>query len=145
MIYLSTLEPKTITLQSNKNQTTTSDVADLITNFYTFKIVSCDSFDEVVFSPYNFSGSPYYDSFTVSVGATISLTGSSVMIDVEPGQYNYDVYKMPNEYNLNIASASYVVGSGILQIVSADSIYSSPQPVTFTQSDADTIRVFNEL
>jgi hypothetical protein len=52
---------------------------------------------------------------------------------------------MPTEYNLNIASASYVVSKGIFQVIGTGSIYTSPQPVSFTQSDADTLRVFNEL
>jgi len=116
MIYLSTTAPQKVILQSNKNFTTTSTSEDLLTKYYTFKITSCDTFKEYVFSPQNFSQSPYYDAFTVSVGNTVSMTGSAVMINAETGQYDFSVYKMPNEYNLNIASASYMTEQGILQI-----------------------------
>lgn len=150
MIYLSTTAPQKVILQSNKNFTTTSTSEDLLTKYYTFKITSCDTFKEYVFSPQNFSQSPYYDAFTVSVGNTVSMTGSAVMINAETGQYNFSIYKMPNEYNLNIASASYMTEQGILQITATGINafnWSSPNyPAdVFTQSDADTIKAFTEL
>jgi hypothetical protein len=78
------------------------------------------------------------------------MTGSAVMISAETGQYNFSVYKMPNEYNLNIASASYMTEQGILQITATGINafnWSSPNyPAdVFTQSDADTIKAFTEL
>lgn len=144
MIYLSTTEPTKVILQSNK-QPLPYLQGDIETNYYTFKIISCDSFDEYIFSPTNFGQSPYYDSFTVSIGTQSSATGS-VVIDAEAGQYNFYVYKMPDEYNLNIASASYLTEAGILQIIGSFS-FSNPivVPNAFTQSDADTIKVFTEL
>ena len=144
MIYLSTTTPTKVTLLSNKDRTAGSSYADLTTNYYTFKIVSCDTLDEYVFSPTNFSLSPYYDTFTISVGTPNSMTGS-VMLDINSGQYNFTVYKMPDEYNLNIGSASYITEHGILQIIGTNSIYVSPQPITFTASDTDTIKAFTEL
>lgn len=145
MIYLSTTEPKKVVLQSNKNFTTTSTPEDLLTNYYTFRITSSDSFNQYVFSPKNISQSPYYDAFTISVGTYSSMTGS-VVLDVDSGQYNFEVYKMPTEYNLNIASASYMTEAGILQIVGSFS-FSNPivVPNAFTASDSSTIRVFTEL
>jgi hypothetical protein len=145
MIYLSTTTPKKVIVQSNKDQAPDNTLEDLTTDYYTFKLINCASFKEYIFSPKNFSQSPYYDAFTISVGSTTSATGSSVMMNFEVGQYNYELYKMPTEYNLNIASASYIVSSGIVQIISPDTIFASPQPITFTQSDDATIRVFNEL
>lgn len=150
MIYLSTTAPQKVILQSNKNFTTTSTSQDLLTKYYTFKITSCDTFKEYVFSPQNFSQSPYYDAFTVSVGNTVSMTGSAVMINAETGQYNFSIYKMPNEYNLNIASASYMTEQGILQItatgINAFNWDAPNYPAdVFTQSDADTIKAFTEL
>lgn len=146
MIYLSTTTPSKVILQSNKDQTTTSSAQDLLTNYYTFQITSCDSFEQYIFSPYNFSQSPYYDAFTVSVGNTVSATGSAVMIDAEAGQYNFSVYKMPTEYNLNIASASYLTEQGILQITGPGfNLEGGNGGIAFTQSDADTIKVFTEL
>lgn len=147
MIYLSTTAPKKVVLQSNKDMTPNNSAQDLATNYYTFKIKSTDSFDEYVFSPENFSNSPYYDAFTISVGTTsVSMTGS-VVIDAASGQYNFEIYKMPTIYNLNIASASYMTEAGILQIVGEGFSFSDPivVPDAFTASDADTIRVFTEL
>jgi len=145
MLYLSTTTPKKVILQSNK-QTLPLIQGDILTNYYTFKIVSCDSFKEYIFSPYNFTDSPYYDAFTVSVGLTLSATGSSVMVNAEAGQYNFSVYKMPTEYNLNTASASYLTEEGILQITGPDFDWEGGNVgISYTQSDADTIKVFTEL
>jgi hypothetical protein len=73
------------------------------------------------------------------------MTGS-VVLNVDAGQYNFEVYKMPTEFNLNIGSASYMTEAGILQIVGSFS-FANPQatPNAFTASDSSTIRVFTEL
>lgn len=147
MIYLSTTTPTKVTLLSNKDRTAGSSAVDLALNYYTFRIVSSDTFDEYIFSPDNWSDSPYYDSFTVSVGtSSISMTGS-VMIDADAGQYNFTVYKMPTEYNLNTASASYITENGILQITDVNGFnwFAPSEPTAFTQSDSDTIKAFTEL
>lgn len=145
MIYLSTATPTKVILQSNK-QTLPLIQGDILTNYYTFKITSCDSFKEYVFSPTNFSQSPYYDAFTVSVGSTVSATGS-VMINAEPGQYNFSVYKMANQFDLNINNARYMTEQGILQITDPNGFNweGGNGGISFTQSDADTIKVFTEL
>jgi hypothetical protein len=99
-----------------------------------------------VFSPDDFSDSPYYDAFTISVGPTVSLT-SSVVINARPGQYDFQVYQMPNQHNLDLGQANFLAESGILQVVGPDFSYVHPQldPVSFTASDSDTIKAFNEL
>jgi hypothetical protein len=147
MIYLSTTTPTKVTLLSNKDRTAGSSAVDLALNYYTFEIISCDTFDKYVFSPDNWSDSPYYDSFTVSVGtSSISMTGS-VMINADAGQYNFTVYKMPTKYNLTIASASYITENGILQITDVNGFnwFAPSQPTAFTQSDSNTITAFTEL
>lgn len=147
MIYLSTTTPTKVTLLSNKDRTAGSSAVDLALNYYTFEIISCDTFDKYVFSPDNWSDSPYYDSFTVSVGtSSISMTGS-VRINADPGQYNFTVYKMPTAYNLTIASASYITENGILQITDVNGFnwFAPSEPTAFTQSDSSTITAFTEL
>ena len=116
------------------------------TEFYTFKITNRDSFEETIFSPDDFSDSPYYDAFTVSIGPTVSLT-SSVCINIRPGQYDFQVYQMPTQHNLDLTQANFLAEFGILQVVGPDFSYVHPQldPITFTASDADTIKVFTEL
>ena len=84
MIYLSTQAPAKVILQSNR-QILPEIANDIFINYYTFKIISCDSFKEYIFSPSNFSQSPYYDAFTVSVGTVSSPTGSFVF-NAEPRQ-----------------------------------------------------------
>jgi hypothetical protein len=143
MIYLSATQSEKVIIQNNRSVLSGVSVGDE-SSYYTFKIESCDSFKEYVFSPSNGSESAYYDSFTLSVGSPSVATGS-VVLNIEAGQYNYEVYKMPTEYNLNIASASYVVSKGIFQVIGTSSVYTSPVPISFTQSDADTIKVFTEL
>lgn len=147
MIYLSTTTPTKVTLLSNKDRTAGSSAVDLALNYYTFEIISCDTFDKYVFSPDNWSDSPYYDSFTVSIGtSSISMTGS-VMINADAGQYNFTVYKMPTIYNLTIASASYITENGILQITDVNGFnwFAPSEPTAFTQSDSSTITAFTEL
>lgn len=116
------------------------------TEFYTWKITNRDTFEEVIFSPDDFSDSPYYDAFTISVGPTVSLT-SSVVLDIRPGQYDFAVYQMPTNHNLDLTQANFLAESGILQVVGPDFSYVHPQldPISFTGSDADTIKAFNEL
>lgn len=143
MIYLQTSQPKKIIVQNNRSVVSGTSVGDE-TSYYTFKIESCDSLSEYIFSPINGSDSAYYDSFTLSVGSVSSPTGS-VVLNINGGQYNYTMYKMPTEYNLNIASASYIVSQGIFQVIGTGSVYTNPLPISYTQSDADIIRVFTEL
>jgi hypothetical protein len=76
------------------------------------------------------------------------MTGSAVMINADAGQYNFTVYKMPDAYNLNIGSASYITEKGILQITDVDGFnWFAPNTPTlqFTQSDSDTLKAFTEL
>ena len=143
MIYLSATQSQKVIIQNNRSVLSGVSVGDE-SSYYTFKIESCDSFKGYVFSPVNGSESAYYDSFTLSVGSPSVATGS-VVLNIEAGQYNYEVYKMPTQYNLNIASASYPVSRGIFQVIGTSSVYTNPTPISFTQSEADTIKVFTEL
>ena len=112
------------------------------TPYYTFKIVNKDSFNEFIFAPTNNSTSNYYDSFTISIGTSSSAT-SSVVIDAVAGQYDYFTYEMNTEYDLDLNNSLGLVESGILLI---NGTYSSLSTITsFTESNDDTIRVFNEL
>jgi hypothetical protein len=54
---------------------------------------------------------------------------------------------MPTQHNLDLTQANFLAEFGILQVVGPDFSYVHPQldPITFTASDADTIKVFTEL
>ena len=113
---------------------------NLLTTNYTWRLYNKDSHQEYVFSVEDHTNSPYYDAFTISVGTPSNATGSSVRINAPAGTYNYFVYQMTNPYDLNINNALAEVENGILTINGT----SSPV-ISFTQSDDDVIRVFNEL
>lgn len=127
--------------QSNKVVVTLKEKSTLINPFYTWEIQNQNSFETIVFSADNFTLSPYYDAFTISIGTPSALT-SSVTLDLVPGEYHYNVWEMDTPYNLNIASASALVEVGLLIVAGTFSIN---QIVSFTESNDDTIRVFNEL
>ena len=113
--------------------------SNLVNPYYTWKLVNKNSFDEYIFSADNNTSSNYYDSFTVSIGLPVALT-SSVVIDAVPGQYDYFVYEMNTNYDLNINNSLGLVEMGMLMIIGTDS-----SVISFTESNDDTIRVFNEL
>jgi hypothetical protein len=134
MIYLSTLQPKEVYLTLREKATITGTA----TPYYTWQIQNRDSLEWTIFSPDNFSTSPYYDAFTISVGTPSSLTGSSVQLYVEQGQYDYIITQTDIQYNLSITGS--VVEVGILQIVGTST------PITqFTQSDTNTTKIFNYI
>ena len=149
MIYISTTQSKAVFLTLAEHTPFKDPYIHPVyapTEYYTFKITNRDTFETTVFSPDDFSDSPYYDAFTISVGPTVSLT-SSVVIDVHPGQYDFAVYQMPTNHNLDLSQANFLAESGILQVVGPDFSYVHPQldPVSFTASDSDTIKAFSEL
>lgn len=133
MIYLS------VTQSSEVIATLREKASNLVNPYYTWKIVNKNSFDEYIFSADNNTLSNYYDSFTVSIGTTIALT-SSVTIDAVAGQYDYFVYEMNTNYDLDLNNSLGLVEMGILMISGTDSSI-----ISFTESNYDTIRVFNEL
>lgn len=137
MLYLSLTQSRpTIATLKEKS-------SNAIDPFYTWKIVNRDSFQEYVFAPDNNSPSYYYDSFTISVGNPQSLTGS-VVIDAVPGQYDYFVYEMGASYSLDLSLAIAEVESGIL-IIEGTASKISDTILSFTESNGDNIKVFNEL
>jgi hypothetical protein len=129
------------TTQSNKVVVTLREKSTLITPYYTWQIVNQNSFDTTIFSPENFTTSPYYDAFTISIGTPSSLT-SSVTLDLVPGEYHYKVYEMNTQYDLNIQNAVDYVEIGLFIV---DGTFSISDIIAFTQSNDDTIRVFNSL
>jgi hypothetical protein len=129
------------TTQSNKVVVTLREKSTLITPYYTWEVQNQNSLDTYVFSPDNFSLSPYYDAFTISIGTPSSLT-SSVTLNLVPGEYHYTVYESANQWDLVITPTSSVVELGLLFVLAT---FSLNDIVSFTESNDDTIRVFNEL
>ena len=131
MIYLSTTQSSEVIIIPQK-------ILNSPTNYYNFNIISADGFYQYQFAPQNWSTSPYYLGFTISVGTPSSLTGSNVTLDLENGEYTYIVSRTTTEYDLVISNN--IIDNGILIVLGTSSF-----PTPYTQSDDDTIKIYNRL
>jgi len=132
MIYISTT-------QSSKVVVTLNDLVSLTQSaYFTWKILSKNSLEETIFEADDFSISPYYNSFTLSVGTLSSLTGSNVTLDIEQGEYEYTIYQTSNQYSLS--TDGLVLERGLMICLGTGSVDS-----TFTESNDDTVRVSTDL
>jgi|WetSurMetagenome_2_1015567.scaffolds.fasta_scaffold600129_2 hypothetical protein len=107
--------------------------------YYTWTLTNKDTLEVTTFYADNLTGSPYYDLFNITLSSTQSGITAGI-IDIEFGQYTYNVYEMTNQYDLNISNAVGLVENGILIVNATYSHYAS-----FTQSDNDTITTYNNL
>jgi len=131
MIYLSTT-------QSSQVVITPQTIIAATNSFYNFRIISADGFNTYVFAPDNYSTSPYYFGFTVSVGSPQALTGSNVTLNIDAGEYNYIVTSSTTPYSLTVSNDIIDVG-----IMIVEGTFS--QIISFTQSDDDTIIVYRNI
>ena len=131
MLYLSTTQSKAIYLTPQK-------IINSTQSYYNFNIVSADGFYNYTFAPDNFSTSPYYMAFTISIGTPESLTGSNVKLDLNAGEYSYKVSKTDDPYSLTFSNL--VVDNGIMIVLGTSSL-----PTSYTQSDDDTIKIYTHL
>lgn len=131
MLYLSATQSKEIYI-------TPQVIINSTQSYFNFKIERQDGFAQKVFAPLNFSTSPYYYGFTVSIGTPESLTGSNVVIDVEYGEYHYEVSLINTPYSLTFSNL--VIDNGILIVEATSSII-----LSYTQSDDDTIKIYENI
>lgn len=80
---------------------------------YTFKITHKESLYEYKFCAENFSYSPYWDAFTISIGTGSATAG---YVDCDYGEYTYEVYETESQYDLGLTSSLGLVETGILII-----------------------------
>ena len=130
MIYLSTTQSQSVVL-------TLSEKASNVNPHYTWTLSNRDTLVTTTISPDNFSTSPYYDSFTLSIGTAVSLT-SSVVMNLTAGEYHYSVYEMATEYDLNIQNAIGLVETGLLMTTGTSTPF-----VSFTASEGFTFTAFD--
>lgn len=116
---------------------TLSEKASNVNPYYTWLLSNRDSLVETIISPDNFSTSPYYDSFTISIGTAVSLT-SSVTINAVAGEYHYSVYEMNTQYDLNLNNSIGLVETGLLMITGTSTPF-----VSFTASEGFTFTTFD--
>lgn len=108
--------------------------------YYTWKLYNKDSHKEYILSCDDLSNSPYYDSFSFSIGSINSPTGSVAQFIADQGTFEYKVYQMPSQYNLNITSTSSQIETGILTITGTSS-----NLISFTQSDDCIIKIYKHI
>ena len=116
---------------------TLSEKASNVIPYYTWVLSNRDSLVNTIISPDNFSTSPYYDSFTLSIGTAVSLT-SSVVMNIPAGEYHYSVYEMTTQYDLNINNSVGLLETGLLMITGTSTPF-----VSFTASEGFTFTTFD--
>jgi hypothetical protein len=113
-------------------------VATILDPYYTFEVINQQSKEVVIFTSDNISPIPLiYDEFNlVSTTQSVGLTQGT--IDNLPGVYTYNIYETQYQYNLDLASASFLRSGELVISGPNDFTYNS-----FTQSDNNTTSVFD--
>lgn len=106
MIYLSATQSEAVVV-------TLRDSLEIY-DYYTWKIRNSMTNVETIFTQDNSSGSPYYQSFTLSVSQPIGLTSGTFF--VPPGQYQYYIYGSQTPHNLDVTGLEELE-TGILNII----------------------------
>lgn len=131
MIHLPYLGTSSVILRLTK-------VATILNPYYTFELINQQSKDIIIFTADNESQVPLiYDQFTIT-STTQSPGLTQGVINVDKGVYTYNIYETQFQYNLDLASASFLRSGELVVSGSNDFTYS-----TFTQSDSNTINVFD--
>jgi len=113
-------------------------VATLLNPFYIFQIINEQSRVNTLFTSDNISPvTLVYDEFILT-STTQSVGLTQGIINNLPGVYQYNIYETLYEYDLNIASASYLRSGELVIFGPNDFSYKS-----FTQSDFNTTNVFD--
>ncbi len=81
--------------------------------FYTFQLIKKDTDVSTMFFSFNNTNSPYYDSFTLSV-VTQSISPTQSRVELEFGEYNYNIYEKSEPYSLTFSSSDNIVEQGII-------------------------------
>jgi len=113
-------------------------VATLLNPFYIFQIINEQSKVNTLFTADNISPETLiYDEFILT-SSTQSVGPTQGIINNLPGVYQYNIYETLYQYDLNIASASYLRSGELVISGPNDFSYKS-----FTQSDYNTTSVFD--
>ena len=134
MIYISTTASNTVTTTTLQNR------ISLANDYFTWKIINRNNFEQFVFAPLVSTQSSYYCQFTFSVATPSVATGSIISFDLPYGEYHYEIYQTTSQYDLNLTTSLGIVETGLIKVPGIASTFSS-----FTASDLSTIKVFEEL
>lgn len=133
-----------IYLQFGTNSVITTLNSGTASAFYTWQLINKDGNEETVFYTDDVSNNKdFYNRFIITLTSSIGLTAGR--IDIPKSEYHYIIWEMPDQYNLNIASASGIVERGILRYIGED-MYNRPKPTieNFSPSQS-SIKTFNVL
>lgn len=112
---------------------------NLVNPYFTWKLTNKTTYEETIFYQDDSSTVPYYfNSFTVSVSSAESLTAG--VIDVNYGEYEYEIYEKSSPYQLTISTNDNLVESGLLIVLT-----NSQEIAGYTGSDTDTIKAYTNL
>lgn len=131
MIHLEYLGTSSVVLRLTK-------VATILDPFFIFQIINEQSKVNIIFTNDNISPEKLiYDQFDlISVTNSVGLTQG--IINVVPGVYQYNIYETQYQYNLDLASASFLRSGELVISAPNDFTYAS-----FTQSDFNITKVFD--
>jgi hypothetical protein len=93
--------------------TLTEKTLNLVSPYYTFRLVKKDTDEETMFFSFDNSTSPYFNSFTLSV-VTQSISPTNSRVDLDYGEYNYYVYEKSEPYSITYSNTDNIVEVGIL-------------------------------
>jgi hypothetical protein len=111
---------------------------NIVNPFYTWKVIDRNGYNQYIFTSNDFSTEPYYyNSFTVSVGVGSATAG---YFNGGVGEYHYYIYEKSTQYDLTLLPSDNLVEEGILIVTATGST-----PTSFTQSDSDTVKYFNNI
>lgn len=131
MIHLPYLGTSSVILRLTK-------VATILNPYYTFELINQQSKEQIIFTTDNESQVPLvYDQFTIT-STTQSPGLTAGILNVDKGVYTYNIYETQFEYNLDLASASFLRSGELVVGGTNDFTYSF-----FTQSDDNTTSVFD--
>lgn len=103
-------------IQNNVN-VTVSNESELANPYYLWVLTHLETRDKVYFIPYNISvpHAERFDTFTFNADETqaIVLTGSSVNIHLQQGQYAYSIYDQVSSVNTNPQYSNSIVETGL--------------------------------
>lgn len=124
MLYLTIDTPKDLYV------TLWESSSNLVNPYFVWNIRNKQTLVETTFTGDDLSSvQPYYNIYNICASSTQSGLTQGI-VQVTAGEYEYKIYQMSNQYDLNLNNAIGVVENGILVISSAT--YS--QIITLTQS-----------
>ena len=130
-----------IYLQSGSNNVTVTlaEKSSLTQSYYTWQLIRKGTFDNVIFYQDDISSVPYYwNEFQITVANYSGLTAG--IIQVNPGEWTYNVYEMSTPYDLNLTNTVGLVETGIC-IISGTSTSNS----NYTGTNDNTITYYQNI